>query len=85
MNIEHGSYHNKVFLRELLTSDETLTPMMNPFGFIMGIFDNLASPDAELRDELTYRLFVRIIHEKQLLTPPQIREVLYTALDDENT
>ncbi|MBO0784196.1 MAG: DUF2785 domain-containing protein, partial [Ktedonobacteraceae bacterium] len=54
------------------------------FTFARALLANFASPDSELRDELSYRVFTGAIIEKQRLSPAQLQELLTTALDKEH-
>jgi hypothetical protein len=82
-NIE-GQAKNKDFLLAIVKNNHELPDDIEPFLFSQALLENFSSPDAELRDELSYIILASSIIGKQKLTQGQLEALLTTALDNEH-
>jgi len=72
---------DKEFLRSIADNNYEIPDYINCFSFANALLSNLASPDGELRDELSYMMLASGIIDKQKLTVGQLEELLQTSLD----
>lgn len=75
---------DKEFLRSLVYNDYNFPADIDSFDFAIALLANLASPDAELRDELSYMLLAEGIIGKGKLAPEQEHALLSMAIDNEH-
>jgi len=75
---------NKAFLQAIATNNYEIPDNIDPFGFAMALLANLASPDPELRDDLSSIILAAGIISQQKLTRQQLEELLNTALDPDH-
>lgn len=72
---------DKKFLRSILKNGE-LPRDSDASTLSYALLANLASPDSELRDELSYMVLASTIIDKGCLSPEQIEKLLATVLDE---
>lgn len=73
---------DKRFLRSILDNNAELPQDINPDTFTYALLANLASPDSELRDELSYMVLASAIIDKGRLSYGQTEKLLATTLDE---
>lgn len=73
---------DKRFLRSILDNNGELPQDIDSDAFTYALLANLASPDSELRDELSYMVLASAIIDKGRLSPTQIEKLLATTLDE---
>ncbi|GCE19072.1 DUF2785 domain-containing protein [Dictyobacter kobayashii] len=71
----------KDFLQEIAANNYKLPDGIEPFAFAQALLANLASPDAELRDDLSSIILAGGIINQQKLTQQQLEELLSITLD----
>src|SRR6185437_4429673 len=76
--------NDKEFLRSLVYNDYNFSDDVDCFAFAMALLSNMASTDAELRDELSYMLLAEGIIGKGRLTPEQAHDLLMTTIDNDH-
>lgn len=75
---------NKVFLRAIAKDNYEIPAEIEAFSFAQALLENLASPDTELRDELSYIILASGIIDQGKLSQEQLETLLTTALNDEH-
>lgn len=75
---------DKAFLRNLTKSDYEMSNIVDYFALARALLINFASPDPELRDELSYMILASGIINKNRLTPEETEELLFTSLDKDH-
>lgn len=75
---------NKKFLRSIAQNNYEIPNTIDCFDFAKKLLENLASPDGELRDELSYMIIASGIIDKQKINTRQLEELLLTVLDEEH-
>ncbi|GCF07206.1 DUF2785 domain-containing protein [Dictyobacter arantiisoli] len=75
---------NKEFLNSIANNDYELPADIDPFAFAQALLANLASPDAELRDELSCLILAGGIIDKQRLSTEQLEQLLLLTIDQEH-
>ncbi|GER88066.1 membrane protein [Dictyobacter vulcani] len=75
---------NKEFLQTIANNDYQLPEDIDAFAFAKALLPNFASPDPELRDDLSYIILGRSIIDDQKLTTEQLQELLSIATDKEH-
>lgn len=73
---------DKRFLRSILDNNGELPQDIDPDALAYALLANLASPDSELRDELSYMVLASAIIDKGRLSPDQMEKLLATTLDE---
>lgn len=76
--------NDKEFLRSLVYNDYNFADDIDCFAFAVALLSNLASTDAELRDELSYMLLAEGIIGKGKLTPEQAHDLLIMTIDNDH-
>lgn len=76
--------NDKEFLRSLVYNGYNFSDDIDCFAFAMALLSNMASTDAELRDELSYMLLAEGIIGKGRLTPEQAHDLLMTTIDNDH-
>jgi Protein of unknown function (DUF2785) len=72
---------DKDFLRSIAGNNYEVPIGLDSFAFARALLANFASPDGELRDELSYMIFANGIIARHMLIPEQSEKLLSTALD----
>ncbi|GCE05101.1 DUF2785 domain-containing protein [Dictyobacter aurantiacus] len=72
---------NKAYLQAIATNNYEIPDGIDHFSFARALLANLASPDPELRDDLSSIILAAGIISQQKLTPRQLEELLNMALD----
>lgn len=75
---------DKQFLRSILDNNGELPQDIDAYTFANALLANLASPDSELRDELSYMILASAIIDKGRLSPEQTEKLLATVLDQDH-
>lgn len=76
--------NDKEFLRSLTHNDYKFSDDINCFDFAVALLSNLASTDAELRDELSYMLLAEGIIGRGKLTAEQVHDLLIMTIDNDH-
>ena len=75
---------DKQFLRDIIKHNFAIPEDIDSFTFAKALLANLASPDSELRDTLSYMILARGLIDQQMLTVPQMEELLLTCIDQDH-
>lgn len=75
---------NKSFLRSIIAHDYQLPSALEPFDFAVALLHNIASPDSELRDDLSYMILASGIIDRQKLTSDQLEMLLQLCLNQDH-
>lgn len=75
---------NKQFLRSIADNDYEIPGSIDCFAFAKALLPNFSSVDGEIRDELSYMILANGILDKQKLTPEQLKELVFTTLDQDH-
>lgn len=75
---------NKQFLHAIIKHDYELPAAVDAYDFACALIQNFASPDGELRDELSYMILANGIIDKQLLSSDQLSELLALCMDKQH-
>jgi hypothetical protein len=81
LTVESELAHDSGFLEQVVESGGRLLEGMNEASFVRALLQNLASPDAYMRDKLTYRLLATVI-PRNTLSDSDIEGLLRIAVDD---
>ena len=76
---------DKAYLRSIANNHYQIPEEIDRFAFLQALLSNFATPDAELRDELTYMILVHAIIDRETanrLSAQQHEALLLTCIDD---
>lgn len=75
---------DKQFLRAIVKNGYEVPTGIDAYDFACALLRNFASPDAELRDELSYMILANAVIDKQLLSLEQLSQLLKLCIDSQH-
>lgn len=75
---------DKQFLRAIVKNGYELPDGIEAYDFACALLRNFASPDGELRDELSYMILANAVLDKQLLSLDELSALLTLCMDTQH-
>lgn len=75
---------NKQFLHTIVDNEYTVPADIDSYALARALLANFASPDGELRDDLSYMVLANGLIDKGKLTLEQLEALLITCVDDQH-